>query len=81
MPGLKTIIDSLKASSGDAILSRVDRMLLQRNEATTEVEGWLHPSSMVPWKKGWEHICPRELFFTRFAPIEKWPKELLHEDF
>jgi hypothetical protein len=81
VPGLKTIIDSLKRTSGDAILSRVDRMLLQRNEATTEIEEWLHPSAMVPWKKGWEHVCPRELFYTRFAPIGRWPKELLYDDF
>jgi hypothetical protein len=81
MPGLKTIIESLKRTSGDVILSRIDRMLLQRNSVTTEVEEWLHPSALVPWKKGWDHICPRELFFTRFAPIERWPKELLYEDF
>ncbi len=81
MAGLKTIIDALKKTSGDVILSRIDRMLLQRNSVTAEVEEWLHPSSMVPWKKGWDHICPRELFYTRFAPIERWPKELLHEDF
>jgi hypothetical protein len=81
MAGLRNIIETLRKSSGDVILSRIDRMLLQRNEATTEIEPWLHPSAMVPWQKGWEHVCPRELFYTRFAPIQRWPKKLLHEDF
>jgi hypothetical protein len=81
LTGLRTIIETLKKTRNDPLLSVVDKMLLLRNEVATEVEGWLHPSALVPWRKGWEHICPRELFFTRFADIGKWPKELLQDDF
>jgi hypothetical protein len=81
MPALKTIIDTLKRGRGDRLVSAVDRVLLQRNQVATQVEGFLHPSSLVPWRKGWGHICPRELFYTRFANFQHWPATLLQDDF
>ena len=81
MPGLKTIIDSLRKNSGNVVVGHVDRMLMRRNEVAASTDNWLHPSALVPWKKGWEHICPRELWYTRFAPIARWPKDLLQDDF
>jgi hypothetical protein len=74
---LKTIISSLKEHSLGTLVPLVDRKLLERNQMYTEIEEWLHPSSIPTL----ETICPRALFFDKFTPIEKYPKKLLLDDF
>jgi hypothetical protein len=61
------------ASRSGVVMPLVDLHLLDRNRPATEVEGYIHPSSLPPP----DLVCPRALALEMYTPFEKVPLEEL----
>lgn len=75
MPGLKSLLNTLRKHEGKILTPIMDRKLLERNSKPPHVDGFIHPSSVGRF----EDLCPREIFFSLFTPIAKYPVDLLDQ--